>query len=215
MFDEKKVKDLVLTSLVADAYSLAAHWIYDEQQLSDLAINWEELNDAQASWHKGKLSGDFTHYGDQTLWLYEFLQGKDSFHVSEYMAFWKTKIESYKGYIDGAVKGTLANMNANVTPTGSSSTDTSIIGRIAPLLLVSNSKEEFLDNVSRFVSGTHNSNELIVASKFFANLLVEVLAGKAIEAAILELKDHFDTTILLKLLEALVAHVESMVVFQA
>lgn len=36
MFDEKKVKDLVLTSLVADAYSLGAHWIYDEQQLSDL-----------------------------------------------------------------------------------------------------------------------------------------------------------------------------------
>jgi len=27
MFDEKKVKDLVLSSLVADAYSLGAHWI--------------------------------------------------------------------------------------------------------------------------------------------------------------------------------------------
>ena len=29
----KKVKDLVLSSLVADAYSLGAHWIYDEKQL--------------------------------------------------------------------------------------------------------------------------------------------------------------------------------------
>ena len=195
MFDEKKVNDLVLTSLVADAYSLGAHWIYDKQQLSDLDINWEELNDAQATWHKGKLSGDFTHYGDQTLWLYQFLENKEHFNVSEYMAFWKNKIETYNGYIDGAINATLENMSNKVTPTGSSSTDTSIIGRIAPLLLVSNSKEAFLDNVEHFVSCTHNSNELIVASKFFASLLVEVLAGKAIEAAILELEDHFDTTI--------------------
>lgn len=195
MFDNKKVNDLVLISLVTDAYSLGAHWIYDAEQLDTIDIDWEELNNAKATWHEGKLAGDFTHYGDQTLWLYQFLNGKEHFNVSDYIAFWKTKMESYKGYIDGATKATLENIDNKVMPTGSASTDTSIIGRIAPLLLVSNSKEAFLENVTDFVASTHNSKELIVASTFFASVLTAVLAGKGIDQAILELKMGFDSTV--------------------
>jgi len=185
MFDEKKVKDLVLSSLVADAYSLGAHWIYDEKQLESLDINWQELNDAKSIWHKDKVAGDFTHYGDQTLWLYQFLEDKESFNASEYIKFWKNKIEIYNGYIDGATRDTLENIKNKISLPGSSSSDLSIIGRIAPLLLVSNTKEEFLENVEKFVTCTHNSSEAIVASKFFASLLLEVLSGKGIEEAIL------------------------------
>ena len=195
MFDKRKVKDLVISCLVADAYSLGAHWIYDEKQLKELEVDWNKLNDAKAIWHKEKKAGDFTHYGDQTLWLYEFLEDKESFDVNEYLEFWRSKIEVYNGYIDGATRETLENINDEVSPTGSASTDLSIIGRIAPLLLVSNSKEEFLQNVQKFVTCTHNSNEAIVASKFFASLLLEVLDGKGIEESILSLKEKFDTKI--------------------
>lgn len=195
MFDKRKVKDLVISCLVADAYSLGAHWIYDEKQLKELEVDWNKLNDAKAIWHKEKKAGDFTHYGDQTLWLYEFLEDKESFDVNEYLEFWRSKIEVYNGYIDGATRETLENINDEVSPTGSSSTDLSIIGRIAPLLLVSNSKEDFLQNVQKFVTCTHNSNEAIVASKFFASLLLEVLDGKGIEESILSLKEKFDTKI--------------------
>lgn len=195
MFDQKKVKELVLTSLVADSYSLGAHWVYDEKQLFELDINWDELNAPKAIWHKGKVAGDFTHIGDQAFWLYQFLQGKENFDANEYINFWKTKMDIYNGYIDGATRETLENINAEKTPTGSPSTDLSIIGRFAPLLMVSNSKEEFLENVEAFVRCTHNSNEAIVASKFFATLLLEVLAGKGIEESVLELKDKFDTKI--------------------
>ncbi len=195
MFDEKKVKDLIISSLVSDSYSLGAHWIYDEKQLEALDINWEELNDAKALWHKGKIAGDFTHYGDQTLWLYQFLENKESFDASEYILFWKSKIEIYNGYIDGSTRDTLENIKNGITPSGSFSTDLSIIGRIAPLLLVSKTKEEFLKNVESFVTCTHNSNEAIVSSKFFASLLLEVLQGKEIKEAIIELKESFDTKI--------------------
>lgn len=195
MFDKRKVKDLVISCLVADAYSLGAHWIYDEKQLKELEVDWNKLNDAKAIWHKEKKAGDFTHYGDQTLWLYEFLEDKESFDVNEYLEFWRSKIEVYNGYIDGATRETLENINDEVSPTGSASTDLSIIGRIAPLLLVSNSKEDFLQNVQKFVTCTHNSNEAIVASKFFASLLLEVLDGKGIEESILSLKEKFDTKI--------------------
>jgi hypothetical protein len=60
----KQISNSIMASLVADAYALGAHWVYDEEQLKNLPIDWETLNDAQSMWHKGKIKGDFTHYGD-------------------------------------------------------------------------------------------------------------------------------------------------------
>ncbi len=195
MFDKNIVKELVLSSLIADAYSLGVHWVYNEKQLASLDVNWNELNDAKAIWHKDKKAGDFTHYGDQTLWLYQFVQNKEIFDSTEYIAFWKNRIESYNGYIDGATRETLENIKDEKIPPGSSSTDLSIMGRVAPLLQVSKSKEEFLNNVEKFVKCTHNSNEAIIASNFFAKLLLAILEGKTIEESIFTLKEQFDTKI--------------------
>lgn len=195
MSNNKKIKELILASLVTDAYCLGAHWVYDEKQLENLEIDWNELNDAKSLWHKDKLAGDFTHYGDQTLWLYEFLKDKDTFDANEYVQFWKEKISSYNGYIDGSSRTTLENIDNNISPSGSSSTDLSIIGRISPLLLVSKSKEEFLNNVENFVKCTHNSNEALSASKFFATVLFEVLEGKSLTEAVLSEKNNSNSNI--------------------
>ena len=195
MFDEKKIKELILVSLVADAYSLGAHWVYDEKQLAELDIDWNELNVPKAMWHKGKGTGDFTHYGDHTLWLYEFVQGKGSFDADEYLEYWKNKLESYDGYVDGSTRESLENITNGVKPSGSGSSDLSIVGRIAPLLLVSKTKEEFLQNVEDFTKCTHNSNAAVSGAKFFASLLLEVLNGNDIESSILKLKEDYDTQI--------------------
>ncbi len=195
MFDEKKVKEIVLSSLVADAYSLGAHWIYDEKQLQLLEIDWNNLNDAKAVWHKGKTAGEFTHYGDQILWLYNYLEDKNEFDADEYISFWKNKMHGYNGYIDGSSKETLENITLNKKPTGSNSTDLSIVGRIAPLLLVSKTKHEFLQNVESFVKCTHNSQEAISTSRFFANCLLSILENGKIEESILSLKEDHDTRI--------------------
>jgi ADP-ribosylglycohydrolase len=195
MFDIKKIKQLVLTSLVTDAYSLGAHWVYDEKQLANNDLNWDELNNPLSVWHKGKSAGDFTHYGDQTYWLYKFLEDKKTFDDKEYLIFWEEKIKSYDGYIDGATRETLENIKNGVTPTGSNSTDLSIVGRIAPLLLVSSSKEEFLSNVETFVKLTHNSEKSVSATLFFAKLLLECLDGKDIVSAIEDLKGQSNDAI--------------------
>ena len=195
MLDRKKVKELILTSLVTDSYSLGAHWVYDEKQLNNKDINWEELNNPLSVWHKGKVAGEFTHYGDQTYWLYKFLEDKESFDENEYLKYWQDKIASYDGYIDGATRETLENIKNNVVPSGSNSTDLSIIGRITPLLLVSKTKEEFLENVEKFVKLTHNSNKVISASRFFANLLLESLDGNDIKSSLQKLKEQSDTHI--------------------
>ena len=190
---EKKIKDLVLSSLVADSYCLGTHWIYDENQLINNDINWEELNAPMAIWHKGKSAGDFTHYGDQNYWLYEFLKDKNCFDEKEFLDFWFEKMKTYTGYIDGASRNTILNIENSVTPSGSNSHDLSIVGRVVPLLKVSKTKEEFLQNVGKFVKLTHNSKEALQSADFFANLLLLVLENNEIEKSILELKNSYDS----------------------
>lgn len=172
-------------ALVADAYALGAHWIYDETQLQNLPIDWEDLNAPQAMWHKGKEKGDFTHYGDHGKWLYEYIQIHNHFDPSEYAAFWIKKMEGYQGYVDGSTRETLVILKSKPsTLYGASSHDLSIIGRIAPLLLVSKTKEEFLANTEMFVSLTHNSPVVLKAAHFFASVLFDVALGAAISDTI-------------------------------
>lgn len=192
MFEEK-IKDLVLGSLVVDSYCLGTHWIYDEEQLKNNIINWDELNSPLAIWHKGKTAGDFTHYGDQTYWLYEFLKDKNSFDEKEYELFWFEKMKNYGGYIDGASRNTILNIENNLTPSGSDSSDLSIVGRIAPLLKVSKDSNEFLENVQKFVSITHNSSKALICSDFFARLLLLTLEKYDIDESINKLKNSYDS----------------------
>lgn len=194
MFEEKKIKELVLVSLVADSYSLGSHWVYDEKTLAKTDINWNILNSPLALWHKGKGSGEFTHYGDQTLWLYEYLKDKDTFDEKDYTMYWYNKMQTYDGYIDSATKQSMQNIANGISPSGSQSTDLSIVGRIAPLLKVSKDKGEFLQNVENLVKITHNSSKALICSKFFARLLVLVLNGKTVEESIIFLKDELDSS---------------------
>jgi len=187
MYDEKQIKDIVLSTLVADSLCLVTHWVYDEKQLKSLNIDWSKLNAPYSIWHKGKTAGEFTHYGDQTYWLYEYLKDKEKFDVKEYALYWLEKIESYNGYIDSATRNSIEPLSKGLL-NGSESSDLSIVGRMSPLLMVSKTKKEFLDNVQNFVCLTHNSSECKNASMFFAKLLLKVLDKQDIESSILELK---------------------------
>tara|TARA_B110000046_G_C12964102_1_gene385867 strand:- start:286 stop:1143 length:858 start_codon:yes stop_codon:yes gene_type:complete len=192
MFNKEKINQIVITALVADSYSLASHWIYDEKQLNDLPVNWENLNAPQAMWHKGKKAGDFTHIGDQASWLNDFMKDKKVFDASSYLKFWQDKISNYDGYIDGATRGTLKNFQEG-NEIGSDSHDCSVIGRIAPLLLVAQNEDDFVQMVETFIKLSHNSSKVIEAATYFARLLFKVSGSKNIEEEMLLLKDDFDS----------------------
>jgi len=179
-------KNIILASLSADAYLLGAHWIYDEAQLTNLPIDWESLNDAQAMWHKNKIAGDFTHYGDQTLFLLEYISQNKSFDKEDFYKFWSQKMQNYEGYIDGATRNALESID-------SASNDLSICGRYAPLLLVSHSKEEFLENVNALTTITHNSSLAKTAGQFFAELLWESRESQDIQQSIQNIKAAYPT----------------------
>lgn len=183
--DNTIIDNAIQGALVADAYCLGSHWIYDETQLKNLPIDWENLNSPQAMWHKGKEKGDFTHYGDHGKWLYEYIQVNRHFDPSQYASFWIEKMKDYHGYVDGSSRETLEIFKNNPqTLFGADSHDLSIIGRIAPLLLVSKTKQEFLANTQMFVSLTHNSPIVLKAAQFFASVLFDVALGADIADAL-------------------------------
>jgi len=170
-----KISDIVLGSLVADTYSLGAHWIYDKNEIENSTLNWDGLNAPLASWHDTKDKGDFTHYGDQLVCFYDYVLKNESYDSAGYIKVWQTYMETYTGYIDGATKNTLENLSLNkALPCGSSSTDLSVVGRIAPLLKMSQNEEEFLNNVDSFVCLTHNSDIVKQTASFFAQVLWQV-----------------------------------------
>jgi ADP-ribosylglycohydrolase len=190
MFTKEKINEIILATFVADSYGLGSHWVYDEKQLQELDVDWDALNAPCALWHKGKVAGDFTHVGDQAYWLREFLKDKNSFNAQEYLKYWQENMVSYDGYIDGASRETLANIQAG-NPVGSGSHDFSVIGRIASLLLVSKDENQWIQNVEDFVKLSHNNEQVLEAAHFFATLLFRVRSGENIEEAMGSLKDQY------------------------
>lgn len=191
MLKKDKIEEIIKLSLVADTYSLGAHWVYDEEQLKNLPIDWEKLNAPQSLWHKGKNAGGFTHIGDQAYWLYKFLKETNKFVPLDYLTYWQNKMSTYTGYVDGASRETLENIEAGKM-SGSNSHDFSVIGRIPSLLLVSNDEDDFLQNVEAFVKLSHDNQNVIEVAKFFAKTLLHVKNSSNIEALLSELSLGFN-----------------------
>lgn len=178
--DKILIKKIILATLVADSYSLGAHWVYDEKNLKRLDIDWEELNSPQAIWHKGKKAGDFTHYGDKTIWLYDFVKSRKNFLKDDFIRYLVEKFQTYQGYMDSASRDSLVMLEKGKDE-GSNSDDFSIIGQIVPLLMVSKNEDEFFNNVAIYIKLTHNSDESLKAGNFFAKLLLLCLKEGGIE----------------------------------
>jgi len=202
-----KIKQAIMSTFLVDSYSLGSHWIYDETQLKNLTLNWETLNNPEAMWHEGKKKGDFTHYGDHTLWLLEFLSQSKVFDVAAYATFWQEKMKDYTGYIDGSSRETLEHLQSGKSPlSGVVSHDLSICGRIAPLLLVSKNKEQFLSNALSFSKLTHNDDTVAEAIDFFASLIYALIEGESLNKIIENLLPNYSPTLAGWIRDGLASH---------
>ena len=191
-----QIKQAIMGAFLVDSYSLGAHWIYDEDQLEKLTLDWKSLNAPEVMWHKGKKKGDFTHYGDHTLWLLEYVTQHKTFDVNEYAKFWQEKMLSYDGYIDGSSRETVEHLAAGkFDKDGVCSHDLSICGRIAPLLLVSKTEETFVSNAVSFAKLTHNDPLVLEAIHFFASMLYRVLEGEDLKKIAENLLPNYSATI--------------------
>ncbi|WP_320046711.1 ADP-ribosylglycohydrolase family protein [uncultured Ilyobacter sp.] len=187
-------KGLLLGSILADAFSLGGHWIYDTEKIKDEFGEYSDLNDPLPdSFHKNRKKGEHTHYGDQTLLLLEYLAEKYEFDEKSFRDFWKFHMKKYDGYMDYATKKTLEMIEIG-EEWGSHSNDLAGASRIAPIIYCF-SEEKGVEYSKVQTKITHNNEQVIAASEFFARTAYRVLEGikphEAMEEVSAEMKNRW------------------------
>jgi ADP-ribosylglycohydrolase len=183
------MKNIVLTSLIADALSLGSHWIYSQREIADKFGSTTGYSDPATSYHPGKQAGDFTHYGDQTMVLLRSLALHGRFDLASFANEWRTFWENpeTQSYRDGATKATLTNLRNGLPPALAASTSNDIAGaaRIAPLFLLKwNSDNDLIAAARAQTSFTHGDPTVVEAAEFFARVTLAVQEGVAIPDAL-------------------------------
>ncbi len=202
-----KTKEMVLISLAADSLALGAHWIYDTSIIERKFGRVEELlKPHENSFHPTKDAGEFTHYGDQTMLLLEYLRDNRAFDLQEFAEKWLVYMKKYSGYMDNATKETLFNMEKGEPPDewGSLSSDLGGASRISPLIFsLHNEPDRLAKNVREQTTMTHNNPVVIESAALFAKITLEALKGTPpLDALQKVLSDEPDNYVLSPLIDA-------------
>lgn len=184
----ERAEAMVLASFAADSHALGAHWIYDIDEIAARYGRVERLLPPPPdSVHAGRAKGAFTHYGDQTLLLLRHLAASKRFDPAGFITDWREAMRSYDGYTDKATKETLANLDAGreALSAGSSSSDLSAAGRIAPVAyLYRDDRDELIEVARTQARQTHASSQVVASAGLLARVLWNVLNGKTPSAAL-------------------------------
>ena len=183
------MKNILITSLVADALSLGSHWIYSQRDIAEKFGGITGYSDPATSYHPGKQAGDFTHYGDQTMVLLRSLASNRRFNLAAFADDWRTFWEDPKtqSYRDGATKATLANLHSGLPPAQAASSSNDIAGaaRIAPLFLLKwKSNDDLIAAARAQTSFTHGDPAVVDTAEFFARVTLAVQEGVTIPNAL-------------------------------
>lgn len=178
-------------ALVADAFSLGAHWVYDQEEIAEaFPVGIKEFADPLSEYHEGKRAGDFTHYGDQTLFLNDSIEKNDGFDRAKWREDWLSEMENYQGYVDGASKETLLTKGA--MPSGSS--DLGGAARIAPILDLDLPMEEAVLAAREQTILTHGNPVVSDVAEFFVRASYAVREGAIFEDALQSAAEEGDFT---------------------
>jgi ADP-ribosylglycohydrolase len=190
----QKTKAMVLASFAADSLSLGVHWIYNTNVIDKKFGRVEHfLKPERPTYHPTKDKGEFTHYGDQTLVLLESVAECGGFKLPDFSMRWQKLFENYEGYVDGATKGTLANIASgkSASNAGSGSDDLAGAGRIAPLIYVyHNDPDALIASAKAQTAFTHNHPQVIESAAFFSTITLKILQGASPKEAILGIKEE-------------------------
>jgi ADP-ribosylglycohydrolase len=169
---------MVLGAFIADSLALGAHWIYDTKRIDKEAGRITDYRDPLAkNYHPNRAAGGQTHYGDQMLLFFEYLQKAEIFNSEDYIKLWAEFYDSYDGYKDHAMKETRKNLENSKAPYGSGSTDLSGVFYVPVLTAFKNRSANLQADIDRAVRMTHDSDSVAEAGLFLGLVLNNVLEG--------------------------------------
>lgn len=179
----KRAEGAVWGAFCADAYALGAHWVYDGGKIVSGAFDWDGFNAPMMHYHHPKRAGDQTHYGDQMLWLLAFIAKERHFDQDAYARYWFARMQNYDGYIDGASRQLMVQLETKQR--SGQSSDLAGAGSFAPLLyLHSEDIKALLKSVEELSTLTHANEEVLEAALFFAECAFLLLQGEPLEAVL-------------------------------
>ncbi len=188
-------------ALVADALSLGAHWVYDQEEIVEaFPKGVRKFSDPMTDYHAGKKAGDQTHYGDQAVMLWESIDGRGGFDAVGWRDDWVAAMGDYGGYVDGASKAALKTEGKVASP----SSDLGGAARIAPILDLELPLEDAVAAVRAQTALNHGDAAVADAAEFFTRATYAVKAGSVFEDALdkaaeegryakLDVDEHMDT----------------------
>ncbi len=99
-------KDIVISVLASDAFTLKAQWVYEAEAIDAIVGGTgDELADPPVDgFFKGKKAGDLTNHGDHMHNLLRYLAETHAFALDSYAQQWRSFFHSYGGYKDFALK---------------------------------------------------------------------------------------------------------------
>ena len=195
---KSKLQAALWGAFYGDAYALGAHWLYDTHQISKSEFDTKRFNDPLSDYHPGKKAGDFTHYGDQMLWLLETIANDENFSIQSFSTTWRANMSDYSGYVDGASKHTLEALaeGKGSLGCGSSSHDLSVVGRMMPLVYAYHSDmDKMMEYVKLHTVFTHMTKELVESAAYFNELIMAVSMGADLKRSIEEIALAYSETL--------------------
>lgn len=192
MTKQNRLEGMLIGSFLGDTLALGAHWIYDQSKIrSSFGEISGPVSPLPDGYHPGKKLGDFTHYGDQSLFLFDFLSQCQSFDEVVFGDAFEEFMSTYMGYKDHATKETLKHLSALKVYKGSSSDELGGAARMASVLYLFNEDPQTAVQIAiAQCQATHTHPLLLEVTGYLANVVLDLISGSA---PLLALENHLGT----------------------
>ena len=183
-----RLRGAIWGQLVGDAAALGSHWIYD---VEELRRRWP----AEGHYHRGKRAGDLTHYGHAALLLLGSVAERGRFDERDFGGRFLETFEStaYHGYVDRAMRLTMANHRAFVAANpgaafdfqqGAEDFEPATVSRLAPVAVAHRDDPELLKVVERATLVSQRHPRATAHAQLHALILRELFRGAALPEAL-------------------------------
>lgn len=220
--------DLLLGALVADAACLGLHWIYNVERVAEVTarqngqcaftpIEARNFEGIKTFAHKDRENGMFTQIGEVLRLAIQSMNAQNgTFDVPAYQSAFVTFFGAggkFVGFMDGPTRGALANIAADVNPSGIDDNQTPALARLPAILVAYQGQDQLPDMIKTAMEVTNINAEATAFSDVFADLATRIMNGEALDTALLAAANAADDIAKADLLNALNTSEDDSVVF--
>lgn len=220
--------DLLLGALVADAACLGLHWIYNVDRIAEVTarqngqcaftpVEARNFEGIKTFAHKDRHNGMLTQIGEVLrLAIQSMNEQGGTFDVPSYQNSFAAFFGAggrFTGFIDGPTRGALANIAADVSPSGIDDNQTPALARLPAILVAYHGQDTLPTMIKSAMEVTNINLEATAFSDVFADVLGRVMVDEPLETALHAAAQSADDTIKADLMNALNTTEPDSVVF--